>query len=98
MQAQLLHHHDDLTVQLLQEQHGLPVLPGGGGHTGRHTVPPSHFRALLKAVIQDTLETQHRQDESREYQDVLDSFSMFGVTLPYDALRASCNLSPVANF
>lgn len=59
---------------------------------------PPHFRELLKARIQETLETERRQDESRDYQDILDSFSMFGVTLPYDALGANGNLSLVANF
>jgi hypothetical protein len=59
---------------------------------------PSHFRALFKTRIQDTLETERRQDESSEYQDILDSFSMFGVTLPYEMLGANGNLSLVANF
>lgn len=59
---------------------------------------PTHFRELLKARIQETLETERRQDEARDYQAVLDSFSLFGVTLPYDALGANGNLSLVANF
>jgi hypothetical protein len=59
---------------------------------------PPHFRALVKARIQETLETERQQDESREYQDVLDSFSMVGVTIPYEALGANGNLSLVANF
>ena len=59
---------------------------------------PAHFRSLLKAKIQDTLETERSQDEAREYQEVLDSFSMFGVTIPYESLGANGNLSLVANF
>ncbi len=54
---------------------------------------PSHCRAL-----QQTLETERRHDESREYQDILDSFSVFGVTLPYEALGANGSLSLVVNF
>jgi hypothetical protein len=59
---------------------------------------PSHFRLILKAKIQETLETERRQDESRDYQDVLDSFSLFGVTIPYQVLGSNGNLSMVANF
>ena len=59
---------------------------------------PSHFRLQLKARIQDTLETERRQDESNEFQEVMESFSMFGVTIPYEVLGANGNLSLVANF
>lgn len=62
------------------------------------TCLPSHFKSLLKARIQQTLETERRQDDSREYQEVLDSLSMFGVTIPYEALGINGNLSIVANF
>ena len=59
---------------------------------------PSHFRSQLKAQIQDTLETERRQDESNEYQEIMDSFSLFGVTIPYEVLGANGNLALVANF
>lgn len=59
---------------------------------------PIHFRSQLKARIQDTLETERRQDESSEYREVMESFSMIGVTIPYEVLGSNGNLSLVANF
>ena len=57
-----------------------------------------HFRSQIKAQIQATLETERRQDESSEYREVIESFSMFGVTIPYEVLGSNGNLSLVANF
>ena len=59
---------------------------------------PTHFRAQIKSHIQQTLETEHRQDESREFLDAVESFSMFGVSIPYEVLSRNGNLTLVANF
>jgi hypothetical protein len=59
---------------------------------------PIHFRAQLKAQIQETLESERRLDESDAHRDIVDSFSIFGVTIPYEVLGTNGNLSIVANF
>jgi hypothetical protein len=59
---------------------------------------PTHFRAQLKAQIQETLDNERRMDESDAHRDVIDSFNIFGVTIPYAVLGANGNISMVANF
>lgn len=59
---------------------------------------PLHLRAEFKAHIQRTLEAERRQDENTVLQDVVDSFSLFGVTIPYEILGVNGNLNLVANF
>ena len=59
---------------------------------------PPNLRAQFKSKIQETLEIERRHDESSAYQDVLNSFHLFGVTIPYEVLGSNGNLSLVANF
>lgn len=59
---------------------------------------PHHFRSQLKAQIQETLETERQQDESNEHRDIMESFNIFGVTIPYEVLGANGNIRLIANF
>ena len=59
---------------------------------------PTHFRAQIKSHIQQTLETEHRQDDNSDFLDAVESFSLFGVTIPYEVLGVNGNLTLVANF
>lgn len=59
---------------------------------------PIHLRTEFKAQIQTTLEAERRQDEEGLLQDAVDSFSLFGVTIPYEVLGMNNNLNLFANF
>ena len=59
---------------------------------------PAHFRSQLNAHIKETLETERRHDESREFEEIIESYNMYGVTIPYEVLGSNGNLSLVANF
>jgi hypothetical protein len=58
---------------------------------------PPHLRAEFKAQIQRTLETERRQDEERGMRDAVESFSLFGVTIPYEILGVNGNLKLLVN-
>ena len=58
---------------------------------------PPHLRAEFKAQIQRTLEAERRQDDERGMQDAIESFSLFGVTIPYEILGINGNLNMLAN-
>ena len=59
---------------------------------------PTHIRSEFKAKIQETLETERRQDDERGFAEAVESFSLFGVTIPYEVLGMNGNLNLVANF
>lgn len=59
---------------------------------------PVHFRAKLKVQIQETLENERRTDESDAHREIIDTFNIFAVTIPYEVLGTNGNLSMVANF
>ncbi len=59
---------------------------------------PAHFRLQLKEHIQETLEDERRQDESSEYEEIIQAYNLYGVTIPYEVLGSNGNLSLVANF
>lgn len=59
---------------------------------------PTHFRTEFNTRIQETIESERVQDEESAFNDTAANFSLFGVTIPYEALALNGNLNLVANF
>lgn len=59
---------------------------------------PTHFRNEFKTRIQETIATERAQDEESAFNDTAANFSLFGVSIPYEALSLNGNLTLVANF
>ena len=62
------------------------------------TCLPNHFRNEFNSRIQETTETERVQDEESAFNEAATNFSLFGVSIPYEALSLNGNLSMVANF